>query len=504
MSGIGRLARTLSYAHPLQIVARGPHVLATSMVGDVTGALHPRPVEARTPAPEELRALANAERARASSRMLGLKGDSRLRDYERNYGLELGGEQDGLVREWNSRAAFEPFPASVRARRIGVAMRCGRSGLVRELTRAARAVALQPELHLLGNHLLENGFALACAGAVTSGVEADVWWTLGRRILDWQLPQQILPDGGHVERSASYHLALTAALLETIELAESCRGHAPAAWREAASAMLGWLEVVTTPDGRYPLLNDASFDAAPESSMVQALGASLGVATSRSVQREQVGATSLQRLSATGWVRLDVGGACLVVDAGPDAGGWQPGHAHADGLSFELWADGQRVVVDYGVSSYATGAARVETRATRSHNTVEVEGRDSCEVWGAFRVGRRGTGQLIATTVQREHVEIELSHDGYAWLPKAPRHHRLLTLSSGLLEVRDWLSGGAHSAVSRLRVDASARVRVHGSGPVDKQVSTWYPLHGREHPAVSFSQPLHGGPAVSARWRLEW
>ena len=79
----------------------------------------------------------------------------------------------------------------------------------------------QRGIDVLGNHLLENGFGLACAGAAAEGVEADAWWRSGCAILSWQLPRQFLADGGHFERSASYHLALTAALRETIALADA-------------------------------------------------------------------------------------------------------------------------------------------------------------------------------------------------------------------------------------------------------------------------------------------
>ena len=63
--------------------------------------------------------------------------------------------------------------------------------------------------------------------------------------------------------------------------------------------------------------------------------------------------------------------------------------AIADFFSFELSLRGTRVVVDSGVSTYETGPMREYCRSTRAHNTVEIEGQDLVELWGAFRVGRR-------------------------------------------------------------------------------------------------------------------
>ena len=63
-----------------------------------------------------------------------------------------------------------------------------------------------------------------------------------------------------------------------------------------------------------------------------------------------------------------------------------PAHAHADALSFQLWADGRPVVVDPGMPTYDAGAERDWFRGTRAHSTVAIDG-DQFEPWGAFRSG---------------------------------------------------------------------------------------------------------------------
>ena len=257
-----RLARTATKLHPLQLLARAPSAIVGRVVRDIPAGLPPHAIETWSKPPMALRNLANAERTRNAGRRIRLP-PGRLRDYELCYGMELGADDSTPRRDWSSPIAIEPYPASVRARRIAVAIRCGRRGLEAELARAARAVLLRPEVHLLGNHLLENGIALACAGAAASNSEADLWWVTGTSILAWQLPEQFLEDGGHVERSASYHVALTAALLEAIELAEASGRGVPALWRQVAARAVGWARAVQAPDRTYPLFNDASLDAAP-------------------------------------------------------------------------------------------------------------------------------------------------------------------------------------------------------------------------------------------------
>jgi hypothetical protein len=499
---LGRFARTLRGLHPLQIAARPPHAVIAAILRDVPTTHAPRPAADLPPPPEALRTLANAERIRGMARVQRLPDGSRLRAYEECYGMELGAGQITHC-SWPSRVAVEPYPASVRARRIAVAMRCGAIELVGELARAARAVALQPELHLLGNHLLENGFGLVCAAAMTRGAEADLWWALGARLLGWQLAQQFLPDGGHVERSASYHLALTAALLESIELCQASRRPVPQEWRTTASRALGWADWVRAADGTFPLFNDAALDAAPDLRDVHGLATAVGIAPCEPERQVTQGASRCSMLQSTGWVRLETGDATLVVDAGPDASGWQAGHAHADGLSFELWVAGRRVIVDFGVASYGWDAARVETRATRSHNTVEIAGRDSCEVWGAFRLGRRGRGSVRSLRVRDNACEAVLEHDGYAWMPGQPRHKREITLCPRSLRITDRVVGRASGAISRLRLATPESLNVQSGGATERIDAVWHPFHGDPHPACLLSQRL-GEADGSGTWYVEW
>jgi hypothetical protein len=490
---LGRLLRTVSRLHPLQVVARPPQAAMGLLLRDVPGGLAPRARTAWPPAAPGMRAFAESERLRGRERLARLPAGSRLRAYEENYGLELGaGNERGVNETWRTHTAVEPYPASVRARRIAMAMRLGASGLEAELARAARAVMLRPELHLLGNHILENGFGLACAGAAAQGAEADAWWKAGAALLGWQLPAQFLEDGGHIERSASYQLGLLAALLETIEMAGASGRGATEAWTDVAARALGWARAVRAPDGTYPLFNDAALDAAPSIDEVAKLAEAVGI---------EPAAT---KLHATGWVCVAVGDAWLAIDAGPDAEGWQPGHSHADGLTFELWVNGQRAVVDYGVATYASGGSRLETRSTRSHNTVELGETDSCEVWGAFRVGRRGRGSVRSFESQKNGVRIVVAHDGYAWRPGAPSHVRVVDLQPNRLEVRDRVEGGHEHWVSRVRVDAAAPVRVTGAQPMRSREDKWHPRHGVARPARVFEQDGPIGRDEGVVWRVEW
>ena len=47
------------------------------------------------------------------------------------------------------------------------------------------------------------------------------------------------------------------------------------------------------------------------------------------------------------------------------------------------------MLVNTGISQYGEGKERNRQRSTAAHNTVEVDGENSSEVWAGFRVARR-------------------------------------------------------------------------------------------------------------------
>ena len=144
---------------------------------------------------------------------------------------------------------------------------------------------------------------------------------------------------------------------------------------------------------------------------------------------------------------------------GPD---YQPGHGHADLFSFELSLGGHRVVVDSGVSTYESGAMRDYCRSTRAHNTVEIDGADQAELWGAFRVGRRTVPTGVRWCESPEGFTLSGEHNGYGHLSGSPRHSRCFDWrQDGLLTITDRVAAGRP-------VDSVARLHLHPGCAVER------------------------------------
>jgi uncharacterized heparinase superfamily protein len=352
------------------------------------------------------------------------------------------------------------------------------------------------EWHLLGNHLWANAKALLFAGCFFRGPEAERWLARGARILRAQLAEQVLPDGGHFERSPMYHALALEDLLDLLNAAGAWPGQMPASLgaslRRAAPDMLRWLACMSHPDGDIALLNDSALGVAPS-------WRELGAYAERLALPPALPRGPLEHLRHTGYVSAERGPFWLVADVGPLGPDYQPGHAHADSLSFELSAFGARWLVDSGCSTYDVGPERSRQRGTAAHNTVLVDGHDSSEVWSSFRVGRRARPRDVTVAADGDRALIRGAHDGYAW--RGVQHRRELALGPSSLAVSDRLEGGFGRAESRLHlhpeVDVEplepSRVRLRRDGRalivraerarIESVASTWHPGFNRSLPS---------------------
>ncbi len=296
------------------------------------------------------------------------------------------------------------------------------------------------EWHLLGNHLFENGVALALAGSCFAHLDAESWLRTGIRVLDRELPEQVLADGGHFERSPMYQQRILHGLRLLASTMNGDLGNLVRPYVDRAESALAALR---HPDGGIALMNDSAFE-----------DASLAENPVRYDAAEPpAGPFALADSGYYGERTSE--GHYVVCDAGPIGPDYQPGHAHADLLSFELSLRSARVVVDSGVSTYEAGAMRAYCRSTRAHNTVEIEGQNQVEVWSAFRVGRRCAPRDVDWQDLPDGFRLSARHDGYRHLPGRPTHARTFR----------WHSGGqldiADSVDSTRPVRSVARVHLH-------------------------------------------
>ncbi len=445
--------------------------------------------------------------------------------------------QRALIERWVQEnrpfagTGWEPYPASLR---IVNWLKWGLAGNRLEAHWAA-SLALQTrylrrriEWYLLGNHLLANAKALVFAGICFDGAEAAEWLRTGLGILARQLPEQLLPDGGHFERSPMYQALVLEDLLDLCNLVRalgtgpdlapglaSALTDAAAGWAEAASEMAGWLAALCHPDGQIALFNDAAFGVAPGPAELTGYARRLGLPPAAPPRRP------LDRRIPSGYLRVALGPALALLDVGEIGPDYLPGHAHADTLSFELSLWGHRVIVDSGTSCYGSGPERLRQRGTAAHNTVEIDGADSSEIWGGFRVARRARPLGLQIDESPHEIRVACSHDGFKRLPGRPVHWREWRVTSHSLTIRDRIEGRARCAVARLHLhpgvtaelapdgcsgwlragECTCRWSVRGAARVRLVPSSHHPRFGVCEPSLCLELELG---AAELETTLEW
>jgi hypothetical protein len=375
-----------------------------------------------------------------------LPGEPRLRRFHLHYGDEVL----GWARRGDSAAAaaaldawiagnpprpgdaWHPYPLSTRVGNWTAALSLDpglvRPAVVASLARQLAHLQRNVEDDVLGNHVVRNARALVLGG---TALDLPAPAGQGLALLRRELPEQVLPDGGHYERSPAYHLAVLRDLLEV-------RAVSGAEWLDGPiGRMTAFAAALVRPDGAPALFNDGALELAPALELPAA-------------------PDGLAVFPDTGYAVARREGVWLAFDCGPPAPAFLPAHAHADALSFQLRVDGRPLVVDPGSYTYEPGPDRDWFRSTAAHSTIGLGGRDQFELWGAFRAGPLPAPRLVGT----DPLEAEVRLGDVVF-------RRRLLLGPDELVVEDELDGAGEVEVrSTLPLGGPARVDQTGPLPV--------------------------------------
>jgi len=315
-----------------------------------------------------------------------------------------------------------------------------RTRLIRSCAEQAAYLHAHLEWDLCGNHLLRDAVGLAWAARFLAGPLSTEWMATATKIALTQAREQVLPDGGHFERSPMYHLHVMEDFYLLSELLEIPL--AAARMRSTCRRMSEYVRWMQHPDGEVPQLNDSAQHAVSSPEWMLQL--------CREEQQIEISASRPQGgkfFPDSGIVVWHDQNWSLFFDVGEVGPDYQPGHAHADTLTFEASYRGERLFVDPGAYSYDRDQRREDDRSTRSHNTICIDQQNSTEVWDIFRVGRRAHPRLIEVSLSEMQCDAAAGHDGYDHLPGKPHHFRRVKVSPSGVTLLDHIGGqGAHTA----------------------------------------------------------
>lgn len=347
---------------------------------------------------------------------------------------------------------WEPYPISLRIPNVLKAWQAGLPLTPKHLESLhAQASFLSNDLekHLLGNHYFVNLKALLFAGVLFKN---NRWLSIAIKGLLQEIPEQTLDDGANFELTPMYHALILVDMLDMYNLCQAYQEKVP---KELVNLlvtyipkMLSFMELMSHNDGGVSFFNDSVDGIAPQKRQIIHYAEQLGFSF-KSINLEKPQAIDSEE---SGYMVAVQSGNKLLFDAanvGPD---YIPGHAHADTLSFELSIGCERVFVNSGTSQYGLGEKRLTERRTMTHNTVEVDQKDSSQVWSGFRVAKRARVLKRNSSLVGDNVILEAAHNGFKKIFNGPLHHRKLTLKSNSLQIADSLEGAFSKAIARFYI----------------------------------------------------
>jgi len=381
--------------------------------------------------------------------------------------------QIDLIENWINNNAFgkgtawEPYPTSVR-----IINWIKWHKLCRGLTERAklslwnqtRWLAARPEYHLMGNHLFINAKALFFSTALFQLNKNNKIYKTAISILDNELDEQFLSDGAHFELSPMYHSLAMEDLIDLLSISKDLPLTFPKEKiRIKFLKGMEWLKTMIYNNEELSHFNDCANGIAPKYSELKIYANNLGFDLSSQ------GKNNLYYHAASGFIVFQDNVSHLIADVGQIGPVYLPGHAHADTLSFEIAISGQRIIVNSGTSVYGISLERLRQRGTKAHSTIEIDDKNSSEVWSGFRVARRALPfniEISPQTLQKNNINFNASHDGYKRLKHNPIHKRSWIFNKKEWFIEDEISGKNNHIISRYYLHPDLHIKDIGNGYV--------------------------------------
>ena len=286
------------------------------------------------------------------------------------------------------------------------------------------------ETHLGGNHYLENLMSLVFTSLQFNNDKSERIFKKSIFKLENELNEQILSDGGHQERSSSYHLSILLTLTELACFLQIQKGYRPKWLILKINKMNNWATKIILNQSKYPRFNDSIFE--DKLNIQRIIYFSKSYVEQKNFLSDNFSFENILISKLFGENKLGKNNSILYplltsfkkphIDSLPETGwfifrpssDWEitfkcgvsgpkhlHGHAHADILSFDIFKNSKELIVETGTSTYEISSIRNYERSSESHNVMQFsdtrktniddisDWSESVEVWSSFRAARK-------------------------------------------------------------------------------------------------------------------
>ena len=245
-----------------------------------------------------------------------------------------------------------------------------------------------------------------------------------------QCREQILSDGMHFELSPMYHNIILEDMFR-VAMALRKAGSPDQEVEKYLSPMINVAFSLGEGLDRVPLFNDGG------NNVSKSLDSLLDTARNCF----EIIPAYCASFPESGYYIFKQGPWKLIVDAGMPGPRCNPGHAHCDAMSYELFRDGKPILVNCGTYAYQC-KERNFFRSTAAHNTAMVEGGEQSDMWGTFRMAKGSIIQQVK--LQKQGIEMEMTDQRGHVIRRIIQFHPDKLVIEDVAKESVWLRGFVH------------------------------------------------------------
>lgn len=349
--------------------------------------------------------------------------------------------------------AFDSYPTSIRLINWIIFLKKNKiydSAIFDSIKAQAQNLKKNIEYHLDANHLLTNFICIIYLINFNKDYKKIFNKIFFYELFIKELNKQILNDGGHYERSPSYHLYLLNDLVNLIEYLEKNTLHNDKLIKFVLSKIIlmnNWSLHILHEDLNVPFFNDSNFNK--DLNILKLMDKIKILKLKFRYQISKTHNNSFIQLKDTGYYIYTNDNFKLISSMSNVIPNFQPGHAHANTLSFELSLNSHRLFVNSGVNTYNYNRNRLFQRSTAAQNTIEINNKNSSDVWGSFRVGKRAKISNFFSKISKKSVSFGSTHNGYSTIFNKLLHRREFNIGNDYVIIYDEILGSFNKAILR-------------------------------------------------------
>ena len=231
----------------------------------------------------------------------------------------------------------------------------------------------------------------------------------------------------HFEKTPSYHNLLTEQLISYAAIKKTCNSKNNQKFLTFLEKLIFISKKVSHPDKKLSFFNDTNYDSISYNELELLFSKNF----EKKSFREKISNFSYPVLSNKKIFIIS-----KFCGPSPD---FNPGHSHADSLSFEASINNKRFIINKGISTYEKNYLRLVQRSTKSHNSVEINNLNSSQVWSSFRVGKKSN--VFNSFVDTKKNIVSARHNGNSNIFNDIIHFRKLSLFKKSFFIYDEISG---------------------------------------------------------------